>query len=73
MTAQQWFTCSFCHTTRIGIGPVHGDGPCPMKVREHEAYVSLMETQKASYVNQGFMSGDMVAMLKKITGVEDDD
>lgn len=76
MMAPKWFSCSVCGLQRLGLEPVHEDNPCPMKVEEHEAYMALMETQRASYAGTGFATNDMVAMMKRMTkgmGIDLDD
>lgn len=75
--APQWFHCSICGLQRLGVGPVHGDNPCPMKVEEHAATMALLELRKAAEAGGSFAISDMNAMVKKMAermlGADDDD
>lgn len=77
MMAPKWFACSICGLTRLGLEPVHGDNPCPMKVEEHEATMAMLESRKAAETGGAFATTDMVEMIRKmqarIFGEDDDD
>jgi hypothetical protein len=73
MTAPQWFSCNYCHLQRLGLGPVHGDEPCPMKAKESLALIEMLGAQTDSYNRSAFMANDAVAMMRKITGAEEDE
>jgi len=68
-----WINCGYCFAYKWGEPP-HGSGmPCPVKLRESDAYVAMLEAQKASYVGSGFMVNDAAAMMRKLTGIEEPD
>lgn len=80
MTHPQWSVCPCCATQRLGIEPVHGDGPCPLKIEEHEIYMQTMEAQRLYYERQAFAlldakqtTGQMMGIMKKVMGVEEED
>ena len=65
--------CGYCHAISVGAPP-HGEGqPCPMKVAAEAAYIGMLEAQKASHTRSGFAQNDMIQILRKITGDDDDD
>ena len=69
----QMVACGYCYAISIGAPP-HGEGqPCPMKVAAEVAYVGMLEAQQASYARSGFAQNDMIQILRKITGDDDDD
>ena len=71
-SAPAWHNCTYCHAIAFGVEPVHGMGvPCPMKVLESEAYMEMLAAQTTSYTGTAFMSADMGAMLRKLTGEEE--
>lgn len=76
-SAPKWFSCGICGLQRLGLGPVHGDEPCPVKMEEHEATMAILEQRKATEASEAFSMSDMNAMLEKITrrfvGADDDD
>lgn len=76
----QWFVCHFCYTQAFDVRPVHGDGPCPMKQREHDAYVESLEAQRDSYLRSGManldasaMMGDAQKMVRKMMGMPEEE
>lgn len=71
--APQWFTCGYCHLQRLGVEPVHGGEPCPMKAAESAAYIAMLESQQASHDRSGFAMNDMTKIMKRMTGGDDDD
>lgn len=77
MTTPKWFACNICGLQRLGLEPVHGDNPCPIKVEEHEATMAVLEARKEAEGREGFAMVDMMAMLQKMTsrivGDDDDD
>lgn len=79
-SSPKWFTCGFCFITRMGLEPVHGDNPCPLKVAESEAFRAKIEAERAYFERQAFAVLDagkglesMMGTIKKAMGVEDED
>lgn len=71
MSGPNWFTCGYCHASAFG-GPPHNTDPCPMKVREHEAYVAMLEAQRASHQGAGFAVADMGEAMRRMMGDDDE-
>lgn len=76
----KWVACGYCHAISLGAPP-HGQGQaCPMKMATEIAYVESLEASKAasdaaaaSHSRSGFAMNDMTAMIRKMTGTEEDD
>jgi hypothetical protein len=68
----QLVTCQYCHAIKFGAVP-HGDGgPCPLKMKVDEAYVSMLDAQRAAYLRQGVAMEDMSGAFGRITGADEE-
>ncbi len=67
-----WVACGYCHAISLGAPP-HGQGqPCPLKVEYEAAYMKMLDAQTASYDRSGFAMNDMTAVLRKMTGQDEE-
>ncbi len=71
-SASKGMSCPVCG--EYALGPPHGWGnPCPLKVRESEAYVASLDAARMAHIRQGQGMSDMVSSLRHMTGEEEDD
>jgi hypothetical protein len=73
MTEGQWFTCGNCGAYHLGGPPHGGDVSCPLAVAVNEATVAMLDAQRMSYIRNGSANADIVTMMRKITGLAEDD
>jgi hypothetical protein len=70
--ASTGMSCPVCG--EYALGPPHGWGnPCPVKMKESEAYVAAMDASRMAHIRQGQGMSEMVSSIRHMTGEEEDD
>lgn len=67
-----WVNCPYCAAVSWNAPP-HGEGqPCPLKLSADEAYVSMLDAQRMSYLRSGVAMTGVSEIFGKLTGTDDD-